>query len=342
MDKKIILSVAGSGKTTEIINNINYNDKTLIITYTENNYKNIKTKVIEKFNEVPRNIKIYKYFSFLYQFCFMPLKKGLYVKGIDFNQVNNRFLTSTKLNYYMNYSTRKMYHSRLAKLCNELLFNDIINRIEKYFDNIYIDEIQDFSGHDFNFIMNLTKCKCNVLLVGDFFQHTYDTSRDGSTNRNLYNNLENYKNKIKELSPTLIIDDINFLKSKRCSIEVCNFIKKHFDIKIEPYYEKSSQVKEITNINEIKNIIDNNEIIKLFYKNNKRYNIKNTDNWGNSKGNTYKDVCVVLNKNTYSHYIKNNIKSLPMITRNKLYVACSRSLNNLFIISEETLKCYLK
>ena len=40
MDKKLVLAVAGSGKTTEIINKVNYDDKTIIITYTENNYNN--------------------------------------------------------------------------------------------------------------------------------------------------------------------------------------------------------------------------------------------------------------------------------------------------------------
>lgn len=39
-----------------------------------------------------------------------------------------------------------MYHCRLAKLCNEVLIAQIKQRLEKYFDNIYIDEIQRFFG----------------------------------------------------------------------------------------------------------------------------------------------------------------------------------------------------
>jgi DNA helicase-2/ATP-dependent DNA helicase PcrA len=90
MDKKLVLAVAGSGKTTEIINKVNYDDKTIIITYTENNYNNIRNKIIKKFNEIPPNMRIYTYFSFLYKFCFLPLKKNLNVKGIDYNTIKNK------------------------------------------------------------------------------------------------------------------------------------------------------------------------------------------------------------------------------------------------------------
>lgn len=66
---------------------MNYDDKTIIITYTENNYNNIRNKIIKKFNEIPPNMRIYTYFSFLYKFCFLPLKKNLNVKGIDYNTI---------------------------------------------------------------------------------------------------------------------------------------------------------------------------------------------------------------------------------------------------------------
>ena len=57
------------------------------------------------------------------------------------------------------------------------VINSIIYRIEKYFDSLYIDEVQDFTGHDFNFIVEISKIKqLNIYYVGDFFQHTFGTS----------------------------------------------------------------------------------------------------------------------------------------------------------------------
>lgn len=342
MDKKLVLAVAGSGKTTEIINKVNYDDKTIIITYTDNNFNNIKNRIIKKFNEIPPNIRIYTYFTFLYNFCFAPLKNNLYVRGIDFNPITNFFLNSRYLSYFMNIKTRKMYHSRLAKLCNEKMLANIICRIEKYFDNIYIDEIQDFSGNDFNFILNIIKCNCNAFLVGDFYQHTYDTSRDGAINKSLYNDYSKYIKKFKSVIPNLIIDNTCFSKSKRCSKEVCNFINENLGISIESYFNNSSNVCEITDLDELDSVVENNNIIKLFYQNSRKYNINKIDNWGNSKGETYVDVCVVLNPKTYDLYKKNQLIKLSPVTKNKLYVACSRTTNNLYFVNENLMKKYQK
>ena len=69
MDKKIIFAVAGAGKTTSIIDKLSIEENSLIITYTENNYKKLKKKVIDKFGYLPENIKIYTYFNILYFNC---------------------------------------------------------------------------------------------------------------------------------------------------------------------------------------------------------------------------------------------------------------------------------
>ena len=235
-----------------------------------------------------------------------------------------------------------MYHNRLAKLCNEVLITQIKNRLEKYFDNIYIDEIQDFSGHDFNFLLTIIQCNCNIFLVGDYYQHTYDTSRDGNVNKNLYNNYDNYVNKFKLSIPEIEFDYTSFLKSKRCSNDVCSFIKEQLNINIESYFNHISTVKEITDEEEIKNIVTNPTIVKLFYQNSKKYDIINADNWGNSKGETYEDVCVILNKNTYQLYKNNSLNTLAPSTKNKLYVACSRPRQNLYIVYEKLVILYLK
>lgn len=342
MDKTLILAVAGAGKTTEIINNIKKDDKTLIITYTENNYNILKNNIIKKFKGIPDNIKIYTYFTFLYRFCFLPLKKGFKVKGLDFNSNPNKYIKAKDINYYYNRVSKKMYHNRLAKICSDYFIDDIIKRIEKYFNYIYIDEIQDFASHDFNLLLNLIKTNCNILLVGDFYQHTFDTSRDGNVNLNLYNDYDNYINKIKNSDSNIKVDTVNFLKSKRCSKQVCEFITEYLKIKIESYNNHDSIIREIDDENAIEKIANDDNIVKLFYQNSKKYDMKNKDNWGNSKGNTYINTCVVLNKNSYEKYKKHKLNELPSSTKNKLYVALSRATNDVYIINEKYLDKYKK
>lgn len=342
MDKTLILAVAGAGKTTEIINNIKKDDKTLIITYTENNYNILKNNIIKKFKGIPDNIKIYTYFTFLYRFCFLPLKKGFKVKGLDFNSNPNKYIKAKDINYYYNRVSKKMYHNRLAKICSDYFIDDIIKRIEKYFNYIYIDEIQDFASHDFNLLLNLIKTNCNILLVGDFYQHTFDTSRDGNVNSNLYNDYDNYINKIKNSDSNIKVDTVNFLKSKRCSKQVCEFITEYLKIKIESYNNHDSIIREIDDENAIEKIANDDNIVKLFYQNSKKYDMKNKDNWGNSKGNTYINTCVVLNKNSYEKYKKHKLNELPSSTKNKLYVALSRATNDVYIINEKYLDKYKK
>ena len=57
MDKRIILAVAGSGKTTYIVDSLSTKKRSLIITYTISNLENLSKKILNKFdNRWPENI----------------------------------------------------------------------------------------------------------------------------------------------------------------------------------------------------------------------------------------------------------------------------------------------
>ena len=63
---------------------------------------------------------------------------------------------------------------------------------------------------------------------------------------------------------------------------------------------------------------------------------------GNSKRAAYKDVCVILNKKIYSLFESKELNKLAMAIKNRLYVACTRTENNLYFIEENKLKNYKK
>ena len=195
-----------------------------------------------------------------------------------------------------------------------------------------MDEVQDFAGHDFNFLRSITQCNCEILLVGDFFQHTFETSNDGPVNRGLYDNYAGYKRRFNAMG--LIVDEETRRDSFRCSTTVCSFIREKLNISIFPVKERDSIVEFITDQEKAKQIIEDGEIIKLFYNNSHKYNCY-SQNWGASKGiNYYHDVCVVLNKETEKLFSNNSFPSMNPKTKNKFYVACSRANNNLYFISD--------
>lgn len=128
----------------------------------------------------------------------------------------------------------------------------------------------------------------------------------------------------------------------RCKKEVCKFIRDNLNIKIYSSSDSPNAiVREVLNDEEIKQIMYDNNIVKLFYQNSKEYNGK-VENLENSKRAAYKDVCVILNKKIYSLFEPKELNKLAMAIKNRLYVACTRTENNLYFIEENKLKNYKK
>lgn len=336
MDKRVILAVAGSGKTTYIVNALNPDTKSLLITYTNNNYKNLRTKILRKFGYFPENISLYSYFDFLYNFCFKPflwLDTG--ARGINWKIPPpwTRNILRNKRGYYFDIHN-KLYYNRIARLLEAKDVLALINqRIEKYYDNMFIDEIQDFAGYDFNLLQSIAKSKLNLLFVGDFYQHTFDTSRDGNINKNLHNELKTFIGKLQQIGLMVDCDTLN--KSYRCSPTVCHFISQGFGIEMDSHKIEETKIHVVGTKSDADQILKCNKIIKLFYQEHYKYGCFSR-NWGESKGEDhYIDVCVVLNKNTFQKYRENRLRELKPQTRNKLYVACSRARNDLYFVSEE-------
>lgn len=331
MDKQVIFAVAGSGKTTFLINQLNETERFLLVTYTNNNVQNLKAGIVKKFGYFPNNIKLYSYYSFLHSICYKPfLQDKLRTKGINYESIPSRFIKSNKREYYIDKSNR-LYSSRISKILfatNE--HKNVVERVSKYFDYLLIDEIQDFGGNDFNLLKELSLADVKLTYVGDFFQHTFDTSRDGKTNSTLHDDFGKYINEFQKMG---VVPDTKILsKSFRCSPTTCKFITDNLYISIESHKEDVTIVEYIDNPERAKEIYNNHSIVKLFYREHYKFDCFSR-NWGDSKGeNKYFDVCVILNKSTLDKYNKGKLNELPPITKNKLYVALSRAKKNLYLI----------
>ncbi|MGM9788726.1 MAG: DNA helicase UvrD [Candidatus Cryptobacteroides sp.] len=338
MDKRLILAVAGSGKTTCLIRLLNLDQRFLLLTYTRNNYEHLKVSVIKKFGYLPENIKILSYFQFVYSFCFNPFC-GLKNKanGITFNLPPDYTRYKTGTNEFYRTKGGLLYHNRIAHFCNENYAIDIKKRLDKYYDYFLVDEVQDFGGHDFDLLLSILPDRGKSVCVGDFFQHTYDTSRDGNVNKSLYKSISTYINQWKKLG--VVVDTTSLSKTRRCCAEICQFVNK-MGIAIESTEEAVGSVQFIDNQEECERIINNQSIPKLFYSEGNKYRCVGM-NWGASKGiDRFLDVCVVLNKKTYDLYSKGNLQALNPTAKNKLYVACTRAHRHLYLMSYKWLENY--
>lgn len=338
-DKRLILAVAGSGKTKYLIDNLNLDKRFLIVTYTNTSLNLIKSRIVKKFGYLPNNIKTYTYFEFIYSFCIKPFVLFKYkLKGIYWNDTPEftSQLRNTNLNRYLT-KNRYLYHNRLGKFIEyENILDDIKKRLEMFYDHFFYDEFQDLGGHDFNFIMQISQANIDFLFVGDFFQHTYVTSHDGNVNGTLYSELNEYCRKLK--INKIQIDTETLGNSHRCSPTICSFISQNLGIAIESNRKETTAIIKIDDREAALEIIEDNSIIKLVYdkSNEKKFLSKN---WGECKGeDDYNDTCIILNKTTSKIFSKGKFNELKPRTKNKLYVALTRTRGNCYLIEDELIQ----
>lgn len=315
-----IQAVAGAGKSTHIIEQCKKYKKVLVITYTKIMAKEHKLSCGE-------NVDVYTLFDFLYKICVKPYTsefKGIYYEnfGVNFNHKVGD----------------KIRSNHISKIILEKYIDFIIVKLNKYYDCICIDEFQDLSSDELDLFGYFSKSKnlnCNIIAVGDFFQNTFNSSNRSGKNAGVYKSIENYKNYFKENG--FYYDDTTYISTQRCSKNVCKFVCENMDIMIDSEKNSGLFYDDYKNIDGIISAIKLNKKF-LFNKESKQYNF-NASNWGETKGITYSETYVVISENSYKQMKK---KELPPTTKNKLYIACTRSSGNVYLIQYKEFKKALK
>ncbi len=156
MAKELVLAVAGSGKTTKLLEAVSREKRSLILTYTNENLRSLEEGINRKFGCIPNNITLASYFSFLYSFCFRPFfSYELRDRGFLW-EVPGVFPPKNNLRHYMT-ERKYLYGNRAAKYIQENGgVPKVVDRLESYFDELLVDEIQDFAANDFNLLMSIS------------------------------------------------------------------------------------------------------------------------------------------------------------------------------------------
>ena len=106
-------------------------------------------------------------------------------------------------------------------------------------------------------------------------------------------------------------------------------------IQIGSKRDDETVVHIVESMQDIPHIIDNNSIVKLLYDDSSKQSFF-AKNWGECKGeDDYSHTCIILNKTTTQALKQNKLKDLAPSTKNKLYVAISRTKGDCFIVKHQ-------
>lgn len=341
-NNRLIIAAAGSGKTSYLIDQALKikNANVLITTYTEANEQEIKNKIIEKNKYIPMNCTIQTWFSFLLQHGVRPYQN--YLSDTEIRGLNlipgqsTKFIRETDTERYYLDTNNKIYSDKLSKFvlkCNTEGNGKIINRLSLIYPNIFIDEVQDLSGYDLEFLKLLFNSNIETLLVGDPRQGTYSTNNAAKNKQYSKSKIVNF---FEDNSINIDKDDSLLTVNYRSISEICGLSNKLY-----PDFKSTTSGNENRTGHDGLFLIRSDEVehyLSLFRPMQLRYNrtTKVNDNYpvmnfGESKGLSF-DRVLIYPTEPVRKWLKNYSAALAPESKAKLYVAITRARNSVAFV----------
>ena len=373
MTRQLLIASAGSGKTYRIVDEAitmaKSGKRILFVTYTENNQLEIKSKLIEMGRGYNELFNVKGLFTFLledvirpYQSCIFDKRiEGVHFNGTNPHKRNGRTIPGRKeknsggeysAQYFLTESEKLVHTTYIAKLAARIIKESKlapIRRLEAIYDHIYIDEIQDFIGWDYEVIKAISKSKkIGITCVGDFRQTIYDTAIA-------------QKQPLTPEQKTTCFEQMKFQKqsmniSRRSIQSICNFSDTiHNELKID---RTESLVNELPRTFTKHNgvfIVKRSDVFKYIDKYSptllktnatagKEFNNIRIDKmtFGKSKGLSFSRVLIEPTKKQLQ-FLRGNKKVFDSdktsIAKNKFYVAATRARYSLaFVVPDKMVK----
>jgi hypothetical protein len=181
-----IIAAAGAGKTEYLLDAAlsDTSKRVLIVTYTNENLREINSRLWDKRGGHPSNVNTMTWFEFLLRDGVKPYQSYKTtigrIRSINFITENAMYVKRSNFdNYYLDGSDN-IYSDAVADLAYELdrLSNGkVVARLEGMYDKILVDEVQDLAGYDLEFLQLLLASRLQVVVVGDPRQAVYLTNR---------------------------------------------------------------------------------------------------------------------------------------------------------------------
>ncbi|TXI34887.1 MAG: ATP-dependent helicase [Niabella sp.] len=345
LNNRLIVAAAGSGKTSFIVEEALkiIDQKVLITTFTEANEAEIRNRIIQKNKFIPANVTVQTWFSVLlrhgvkpYQgYLFDPQIKGMIwadgksgIKYVTKKRIPIYYAEDTEFERHYFSKDRKIFHDKIAKflmLCDKTSEGRVVDRLSRIYSYIFIDEIQDLSGYDLEFLKLLFNSNINTLLVGDPRQGTYSTSNSAKNKKYAKSGILEFFQNIKNIN----IDDKLLTTNHRSNHSICKFSNNLF---LE--HPQTNSGNNNTTGHDGIFLVRSKDILQYLYQyqpTQLRYDRKKTVengysvmNFGESKGLSFDRVLIYPTK-PIEKWLKNNNCDLETTSRAKLYVAITRA-----------------
>lgn len=366
---KLLIAAAGAGKTTYLIERaLEQSKNVLITTFTIENTESIRQKIIKRKGYIPKHITIQTWFSFLIQQGAKPYQGSLHaelfeknIKGLHFSTEqcgvkyrNSRYgavLYNEQTEFMQHYFDKEMriYSDKLSKFIiktDKVTKGKVIERITEIYPNIYIDEVQDLSGHDLTLLNLLFKSSANILLVGDPRQTTYSTHWEKTNKKYRYGKIEEYIREKCRKRDKIEIDSTTLCNSHRNNLSICNFSHILYPdfykatICSCPHCHPNLTHEGIFIIQEKDCLIyyEHYHPIILRYNNKKEVALKSTIlTFGTSKGREFDNVLIFPTEKMEQWLISHDNSIFEPTTKAKLYVAITRAKFSVaFVVTQQT------
>ena len=343
----IKIECAGSGKTWSIcqtalsIVSSDIKKRVAIISYTNRGVQAVQTEIKKQNNGIMHSrITVESLYSFLLRELIKPYQTYIFgineVKSLDFSRMYG-FINKHRIGQKARYMTvgQNITANEAAELVvqlNNRSNGQVIKRIERIYDTIFFDEVQDLSGYDLEIIRRIAASSINLVCVGDPKQATFKTN-SGQKNKNISGEKMElfFKNLEKSHSAQLTYNNI----SRRFNVDICRFANDVYPSS----NEMSTFLTSITPHDGVFLILKSDipDYYDQYSPQVLRYD-KKTDtlglssmNFGECKGLTFDRILIFPNK-PFLEYIQ---KGKALGSPEKYYIAVTRSRYSIAIVVDK-------
>lgn len=232
-ENRVLIACAGSGKTTRLVKEAiaNPHRRIAFVTYTINNTNEIVNSFDRWHGGVPKHADITTWLGFLLREGARPYQHAVYpdkrIKSIKFVEGRSpwRYPENDTSRHYF-HGGDLIYSDKLAKFiirCEEASGKRVTARLRKVYTDVFIDEFQDLTGEDLDFVELLLDSGLRVTLVGDPRQRILST------------NLSRKKSRYRRVGVTELLEKWEdrglcqiktMSETRRCNHAICEFVNR--------------------------------------------------------------------------------------------------------------------